>query len=220
MRSKAQLLKTASTLKQFSSKIKQAQDGINGLGNGGGDVLTPEAVQDIALEIAEVAEVASELAQEIAENVPAENGGSVLDRLNGENDDAGPEQIEVAADETEEEKKKRMEKTAADDEDDDDKKKLQVEVASMKNELNIIKRAGLIEKLATKYASLFPKNMKEAKMNEILTSKEAINIIQTRVQEASDIITNKTMIKVASMNDSIYSFDDSENEEVSISAKL
>ncbi len=143
-----------------------------------------------------------------------------MDRLNGENDDAGPEQIEVAADETEEEKKKRMEKTAADDEDDDDKKKLQVEVASMKNELNIIKRAGLIEKLATKYASLFPKNMKEAKMNEILTSKEAINIIQTRVQEDSDIITNKTMVKVASMTDSIYSLEDSENEEISISAKL
>ena len=94
------------------------------------------------------------------------------------------------------------------------------EVASLSNELKQIKRAGLIEKLATKYASLFPKNMKEAKMNEILTSKEAINIIQTRVQEASDIITNKTMVKVASMTDSIYSFDDSENEEISISAKL
>ena len=206
MRSKAQLLKTASTLKQFSSKIKQAQDGINGLGNGNGigngEVLTPEAVQDIAIEIAEVAEVAAELAQEIAENVPVEETNVLEERT--EERVEGPEQIEVAQD----------------DEEDEDKKKLQVEVASLSDELKQIKRAGLIEKLATKYASLFPKNMKEAKMNEILTSKEAINIIQTRVQEASDIITNKTMIKVASMNDSIYSFDDSENEEISISAKL
>ena len=207
MRSKAQLLKTASTLKQFSSKIKQAQDGINGLGNGNGigngEVLTPEAVQDIAIEIAEVAEVAAELAQEIAENVPVEETNVLEERT--EERVEGPEQIEVAQD---------------DEEDDEEKKKLQVEVASMKNELNQIKRAGLIEKLATKYASLFPKSMKEAKMNEILTSKEAINVIQTRVQEASDIITNKTMIKVASMTDSIYNIEDSENEEVSISAKL
>ena len=207
MRSKAQLLKTASTLKQFSSKIKQAQDGINGLGNGNGigngEVLTPEAVQDIAIEIAEVAEVAAELAQEIAENVPVEET-DVLEERTEEKVEPGPEQIEVAQDDDEEE----------------DKKKLQVEVASLSDELKQIKRAGLIEKLATKYASLFPKNMKEAKMNEILTSKEAINIIQTRVQEASDIITNKTMIKVASMTDSIYNIEDSENEEVSISAKL
>ena len=206
MRSKAQLLKTASTLKQFSSKIKQAQDGINGLGNGkgigNGEVLTPEAVQDIAIEIAEVAEVAAELAQEIAENVPVEETNVLEERT--EERVEGPEQIEVAQD----------------DEEDEDKKKLQVEVASLSDELKQIKRAGLIEKLATKYASLFPKNMKEAKMNEILTSKEAINIIQTRVQEASDIITNKTMVKVASMTDSIYSIDDSENEEISISAKL
>ncbi len=208
MRSKAQLLKTASTLKQFSSKIKQAQDGINGLGNGNGigngEVLTPEAVQDIAIEIAEVAEVAAELAQEIAENVPVEET-DVLEERTEERVEPGPEQIEVAQD---------------DDETDDEKKKMKEELASMSNELKQIKRAGLIEKLATKYASLFPKNMKEAKMNEILTSKDAINIIQTRVQEASDIITNKTMIKVASMSDSIYSVDDSENEEVSISAKL
>ncbi len=207
MRSKAQLLKTASTLKQFSSKIKQAQDGINGLGNGNGigngEVLTPEAVQDIAIEIAEVAEVAAELAQEIAENVPVEETVGLGE--NREEEETSPEQIEVAQD---------------DEEDDEEKKKLQVEVASMKNELNQIKRAGLIEKLATKYASLFPKNMKEAKMNEILTSKDAINIIQTRVQEASDIITNKTMVKVASMNDSIYNIEDSEHEEISISAKL
>ena len=55
MRSKAQILKTASTLKQFSNKIKNAQD----------EVLTPETVREIAEEIKEVAEVATELAEEI-----------------------------------------------------------------------------------------------------------------------------------------------------------
>lgn len=210
MRSKAQLIKVASTLKDFSQKIKSAQEG---------EVLTPEAVQDIAIEIQQVAEVAAELATEIAENVPAENGNGILDRTNGDNEGL-PEQIETAQDETEEERKKRMEKTAADDEDDDDKKKLQVEVASMKNELIQIKRAGMLEKLASKYASLFPKSLREAKMNEILTSKQGMDIIQAKVQEASDIITSKTMIKVASMTNSIFDLESDNGEEVNIAMKV
>ena len=42
MRSKTELIKSASTLKEFSAKIKQAQIG---------ETLTPESVQDIALEM-------------------------------------------------------------------------------------------------------------------------------------------------------------------------
>ncbi len=210
MRSKSQILKTASTLKEFSAKIKQAQIGNNGLGNGigNGEVLTPEAVQDIAVEIQQVAEVAAELASEIAENVPVEAETSGLGEI-------GREEVK------EEEREPGQISMAQDDEDDEDeKKKLQVEVASMKNELNQIKRAGLLEKLATKYASLFPKSMHEAKMNEILTSKQGMDIIQAKVQEASDIITSKTMIKVASMTDSIYNFTEEEGGEIDISSKL
>ncbi len=209
MRSKSQILKTASTLKEFSAKIKQAQIGNNGLGNGngiGGEVLTPEAVQDIAIEIQQVAEVASELASEIAEGVPAEEETSGLG--------------EIGREEVKEEEEPGQISMAQDEEDDEEKKKLQVEVASMKNELNNIKRAGLLEKLATKYASLFPKSMKEAKMNEILTAKQSMDVIQAKVQEASDIITSKTMIKVASMTDSIYNFTEEEGGEIDISSKL
>lgn len=206
MRSKAQILKTAGILKEFSTKIKQAQDGIPGNGiNGNGGVLTPEAVQDIAIEIQQVAEVAAELAEEIAENVPVEETTSVLDeRTEEESVTNGPPQIE----------------TAQDEEDDEEKKKLEVEVASMKNELNQIKRAGMLEKLATKYASLFPKSLREAKMNEILTSKQGMDIIQAKVQEASDIITSKTMIKVASMTNSIFDLESDNGEEVNIAMKV
>ncbi len=209
MRTKTQILKTASTLKQFSNKIKSAQEG---------QTLTPEAVQEIALEIAEVAEVATELAQEIAENVPAENGGGIIDKLNGGNE-GQPEQIEVAADETEEEKKKRMEKTAADDKDED--KDLKEKLASLTSELVTIKREATLAKLAPKYASLFPKELHESKMNEILNSKQSLQIVEAKIQEASDIITNKTMIKVASMSDSIFDIGNtSDSEEVNIAAKL
>jgi hypothetical protein len=196
VRSKTELIKSASTLKEFSAKIKQAQIG---------ETLTPESVQDIALEIQQVAEVASQLATEIAEGVPAEEA-SPLGEMGGEREpEPEPEQISMAQEDGKEE--------------DEDKKKLTEQVASMKNELNNIKRAGMLEKLATKYASLFPKSLHEAKMNEILTSKQGMDIIQAKVQEASDIITSKTMIKVASMTNSIY---DLENDggEIDISSKL
>ena len=204
MRTKSQILKTASTLKAFSTKIKAAQEG---------EVLTPETVKEIAMEIAEVAEVATELAAEIAEGVPAEEAApGILSREE-------PEQIEVAADETEEEKKKRMEKTAADDEDDD--KDLKEKLASLTNELVKIKREATLAKLAPKYASLFPKELHEAKMNEILNSKQNLQIVEAKIQEASDIITNKTMIKVASMSDSIFDIGNtSDSEEVNIAAKM
>ena len=203
MRSKAQILKTASTLKEFSNKIKNAQD----------EVLTPETVREIAEEIKEVAEVATELAEEISEGVPAEEGREERREENGE-----PEQIEVAQDDDDEKKRREREKEAVDD-DDDDKKEMREEVASLKTELNQIKRASKLEQLAGKYASLFPKSMHEAKMSEILKSKQPLDIVIAKVQEASDIITNKTMVKVASMTDSIFDLTDT-SEEVNIASKL
>lgn len=198
VRSKAQILKTAGTLKTFSTKIKSAQD----MGT-----LTPETVKEISLEIMEVAEVAAELAGEIAEGVPAEE--ETRDAL-GEREKS-PEQIEVAADETDEEKKIRMEKEkTAKDDDDDEKKELKEKVAKLE-------RKGDLAEIAPKYASLFPQSMHEAKMNEILTSKEPIEILQAKLKEASEIIKNKTMVKIASLSDSPFGFsDDVDSEEVNI----
>ena len=200
MRSKAQLLKTSSILQDFTSKIKSAQIG---------ETLTPETVKEISQEIMEVASVAAELANEIAEGVPAEDESR--DAL-GERDEK-PEQIEVAADETEDEKKKRMEKekTAADDKDEDKEK-----IKNLEASIDKMQREVKLAKLAPKYASLFPQSMHEAKLNEILNSKQPLNIVEAKIQEASDIISNKTMVKVASMNDSIYDVGNSEGEEVNI----
>ena len=194
-------MKTASTLKTFSSKIKSAQDE---------ETLTPDVVKEIAEEIMDVAEVATELAEEIADGVPAEERNEM-----GEEE---PRQIEVAADETDEEKKKRMEREAQ-DKDDDDKKELKEKVANLTKELGTIRREATLEKLAAKYASLFPKQMHEAKEKEIKESKEDLKIVEAKVQEASDIITNKTMVKIASLTDSVFDITDS-SEEVNIASKL
>lgn len=199
MRTKTQILKTASTLKGFSAKIKSAQD----------ETLTPDTVKEIAEEIMDVVEVAEELAEEIAENVPADERDEEKDRM---------EQIEVAQDETDEEKKKRMEKEAQDE--DEDKKLLKEQVGSLTKELTALKREATLAKLAPKYASLFPKQMHEAKMNEILNSKQPLNIVEAKIQEASDIISNKTMVKIASLTDSPYDFDTSDGDEVNISSVI
>jgi hypothetical protein len=203
VRSKSQLQKTASTLKLFTNKIKKAQDE---------EVLTPETVKEIAQEIMEVAEVATELAAEISEGVPVEEEPreEVMGERREENNE--PEQIEVAQD----------------DDDDDDKKKennnekeMEAKLASLRKELSIIKREATLGKLAPKYAALFPKSMQEAKLNEILKSKQPMEIVEAKIQEASDIIKNKTMVKVASMTDSIFEISNmTDSEEVNIAAKL
>lgn len=211
MRSKSQLQKTASTLKLFTNKIKKAQDE---------EVLTPETVKEIAQEIMEVAEVATELAAEISEGVPAEESSREdgMDERREENNE--PEQLEVAQDDDDEEKKKR-EKEAADDDDDDDDKEMEAKLASLRKELSIIKREAKLAKLAPKYAALFPKTMQEAKLNEILKSRQPIDIVEAKIQEANSIIKNKTMVKVASMTDSIFDIDNmGDSEEVNIAAKL
>lgn len=208
MRSKTQLLKTASIGKQFSTKIKTAQE------NG---TLTPEVVQEMGQDILEVVGVIEELAAEIVEGVPAEEEGR--DALG--NREEGPEQIEVAAEETEEEKKKRMEKEKTAQDKDDDKKEDKEKIAKLEVKLANMERIATLAKLAPKYASLFPKQMHEAKMNEILESKQPLNIVEAKIQEASDIIQNKTMVKIASMMDSPYDFNDStDGGEIDFSDKI
>jgi len=204
VRTKTQILKTASTLKDFSSKVKKAQDE---------GTLTPEVVKEIAEEIKEVVEVAEELAEEIAEGVPAEESRNELGNEE-------PKQIEVAADETEEEKKKRLEKEKTAQDEDDDKKEDKEKIKNLEASLAKMERKSTLQEIAPKYASLFPKSMHEAKLNEILNSKESIPILQAKLKEASEIITNKTMVKIASMNDSIFDIDNSDGDEVNISSVI
>ena len=81
-------------------------------------------------------------------------------------------------------------------------------------------RKAKLAELSPKYASLFPNQMHDAKMNVIINSKQSLPIVDAKIQEASDIITNKTMVKVASMSDSIFSMDNDNSEVVNIAAKI
>ena len=200
MRSKAELIKTASTLRAFTTKIKEAQEGINGIGMA--QTLTPEAVQDIAMEINQVAEVAAELAEEIVEGVPAENGG---EEGREEAPPAETPQIE----------------TAQDSEEDEEKKMLKEQVANLSKDLAEIKLAKQKETLASKYASLFTPNQREAKMKEILEASDGIEVLTAKVKEAANLINGKQVVKVASGGKSIFDLDESDNsEEVNIANKL
>ncbi len=209
MRSKPQLLKTASILKDFTAKVKNAQMG---------ETLTPETVKEIAEEIAEVASVAAELAMEIGEGVPAEEENR--SPLGNNREEEGPEQLEVAQDETDDEKKKRMAKKEAAEDDDKDKENKD-KIKNLEASLEKLTREATLAKLAPGYASLFPQSMHEAKLNEIINSKQPLQIVEAKIQEASDIIKNKTMVKVASMLNSPYDLNNSsDGDEIDISSRI
>ena len=108
LKTRAQLLKTESNLKTLSTKIKSAQD----------KALTPESIKDMAMEIMEVAEIAGEVATEIAEGVPAEES-PIMGREVRET----PDRIEMAQDNEEEDKEKKTAgiTNGAKEKDDDDK---------------------------------------------------------------------------------------------------
>jgi len=110
-----------------------------------------------------------------------------------------------------------MEKTAAEDKDkNEDKEKIKNLEASLEK----MQRETKLAKLAPKYARLFPQSMHEAKMNQILESKQPLQIVEAIIKEASDIIGNKTMVKIASMNDSIYDTNTSDGDEIDISGRI
>lgn len=200
LRSKTELTKTASTLKAFSTKIKQAQDGVPGMGMA--ETLTPEAVQDIAIEISQVADVAAQLAEEIVEGVPAEEGAEPTATPDPEA--AETPQIE----------------TAQDGEDDEEKKMLKEQVAKMNDKIENMERTAKLEKLATKYANLFTPQQRQAKMKEILEASQSMEIIEAKVQEASNLISGKQVVKVAQSGKSIFDIEESESEEVNFASKI
>ena len=140
----------------------------------------------------------------------------------GREDRETPDQTEMAQAKEEEDKDK---KTAgitkgAQDKDDDDKYEEKEKMAKIEAKLAQMERKAKLAELAPKYASLFPKQMHEAKMNEIINSKQSLPMVEAKIKEASDIITNKTMVKVASMSDSIFSMDNDNSAEVNIAAKI
>ena len=175
-------------------------------------------------------EVATELAEEIAEGVPAEE---VVTERREEIMDEEPKQIEVGQDEDEEEKKrrekeargkKRMGQFGVEEQNREQEKELKEQVASLTKELNHIKREASLQKLASEYSNLWPQSMREAKANEILGSADSLDIVKARIQEASNLMKSKTNIKYASMGDGIFSLDNAEPDntrrEVSLATKL
>ena len=146
MTSRAQLPQTASNLTTFATKRKSAQ----------AEALTPESVKDMAMEIMEVAEIAAEVATEIADGVPAEESPMM-----GREERETPDRIEMAQDKEEEDKDK---KTAgitkgAQDKDDDDKYEEKEKMAKVEAKLAQMERKAKLSELVPTYASLFPKQM-------------------------------------------------------------
>ena len=103
---------------------------------------------------------------------------------------------------------------------DKEREEEKVKIKELEAKLASMERKAKLAELAPKYANFFPKNMREAKLNEILNSKQPLAIVQAKIQEASDIFTNKTVVKVASMPDSIYELNSDGSDEISIAGRI
>ena len=135
------MLKTASNLKILATKIKEGED----------EALTQESVKDMEMEIIEVAEIAAEVATEIAEGVPAEES-----LMMGCEERETPDKIEIAQEKEEADKDK---KTAgitigAQDRDNDDKYVEKEQMDKLDAKLAQKERMAKLAELAPKYESL------------------------------------------------------------------
>jgi len=92
----------------------------------------------------------------------------------------------------------------------DDKKEMKKELDAMK-----VQMAQMIDdkkrtKIAQNYGKLFPEQMREARVKSFLANKEPIRILSARFDEAATLLTNKTALKVAQIENKtgVFNFAD------------
>lgn len=84
-------------------------------------------------------------------------------------------------------------------------------VDDLTKELEAMKAKEAQMKMAQKYADLHPVAMRTAKFNEFMAHKGATAVLEARLDEASVLLSNKTAQKFAQQEDSIFSFDNLED---------
>ena len=121
------------------------------------------------------------------------------------------ERTNIGQEEEEEKESVTNEKQAkgrkANDDDNDDKNEIKKELDAMK-----IQVAQMIDdkkrtKIAMQYGKLFSEQMREARVKAFLSNKESIPVLTARFDEAATLLTNKTAIKVAQIENDKSIFD-------------
>jgi len=176
---KTKLLSAKDVISKYASEIqKLAQD----MDMNGGGTLGPDQVKEILQGVSENLGMVQNKIQEVAEGVPATEG----EPEEPENPEAPePDEMIAAGDKGEKGSKKAVSETD----------KLREEVASLKERFAKEDK----EKLANDFASYFPLSQRQAKYNEIMQSKDSLQILQAKLDGIKSI--NQT--RIASRRDNI-----------------
>lgn len=138
---------------------------------------SPEAVMELVDDAIKILEVAEEA-------IPAETPDEESEEepiITAKQKKAG-----MHDDEDDEKKKKEAKSKGAnidDDEEDEEKKELEARLKTVEAELDATKRA----KLAEDWIELYPESQRQAKYNEIVESKETIDILTAKYKVAKEV---------------------------------
>jgi len=178
-----------------------------------GGTMSPDEAIEAINPIIEMAATIAEIGSEIQESIPGEQGGEGIDVT--QNNQEIPEEdnsMHGAADHG----------LGNDQEDDNDLRnrfsQLQAQFEELKKENETIKEDSQKEKLAQKYAQLFPVPMRESKVTEFMARTQPVGILEAQVNEAQALLGGKVAqsIKQAQIEDGTFdldNFDDTQSNQ-------
>lgn len=180
MSSKISLKQASMTLGTTVAKFKTAQLG---------GTMTPDEAIEAINPIIEMAATIAEIGSEIQESIPGEQGGEGIDvtqnnDMNNHENNEEDNSMHGAADHG-----------LGNQEEDNDLKtrfsQLQAQFEELKKENKTIKEDSQKEKLAQRYAQLFPVPMRESKVTEFMARTQPVGILEAQVNEAQALLGGK-----------------------------
>jgi len=174
---KISLKQASMTLGTTVAKFKTAQIG---------GTMTPDEAIEAINPIIEMAATIAEIGSEIQESIPGEQGGEGIDVTQNREKPEEENSLHGAADHG---------LGIEGDENDNDLRnrfsQLQAQFEELKKENETIKEDSQKEKLAQRYAQLFPVPMRESKIAEFMGRTQPVGILEAQVNEAQALLGGK-----------------------------
>lgn len=201
---KSKLLSAKDSIGEYTKEIqKMAMD----MGANGGGTLGPDQVKEILIGVTNNLNAIQSKISEVAEGVPASDGndnmGETMDNESTEDENSELTAMGENSNSTKKEfglqskGEKKGSKTATSEGD-----KLREQVASLLAKDEMRER----EKLASEFSNLFPLSVRKAKFDEIIASKEPLQILQAKLEgaKATLVSTKIASKKISSANTTIF----------------
>lgn len=178
------LLSAKQSVSRVATEIqKMAQD----MDSNGGGTLGPDQVKEILSGVSENLNQVISTIQDVAENVPASEGQTDDEGMDDESeDDSTMTAGEIDLTKKEMGLQSKYEKTSKNKTATEDLAKLREEVAKLKEAAELKAK----EEIATQIASKYPLSQRQAKFDEIMKSKDSIDILKAKLAGMNEISTS------------------------------